>query len=288
LSSAGLEDARRFRTDFGLRSDDGWILAVAGDPASDRTTYGVPLTAEEVTELGRRAHDVDQIVPIVVAYGEAHPAQWAGAYIDPASNSVVGLFTGDLELHRLAIFAQVWPKAGVEVRQVARSKTELEAAKARVHDDEAWLSTIPAVVVSLGINIELNRLEARLSSPNPLATRLVLSHFGWDESLLQVSSDGTGARLLAPSALTVKVADVAGTPKPGLACIAYPDVPGATDPRPDPLPLTNASGECELGLRATGYWIEIERPSEPFHVLGTTRVVLRPAESLSVELTVPG
>jgi hypothetical protein len=287
LTGPGLEEARRFRTDFGLRSDEGWIRTVAADASSDRTTYGVPLTAEEIDELGRRAREIDQIVPIVVGYGEAHETEWGGAYIDQESGSVVALFTDHVDAHRLALLAQVWPKAKLQLRQVRWTKTQLETAKAKFRSEEEWISTVPADVTSLGINIEANRIDATLSSPNPGAVELVLTHFGWEAALLKVSSDGTGAKLLKPATLEVNVTDESGRAYSGLACIAYPDLAGATDPRPDPLPLTDASGRCVLSLRATGYWIEIERPNAPGVVLATIRAVMRAGESASIGVVVP-
>ena len=44
-------DARRFREAVGLRADDAWILAVAADPAADRSSFGIPLTPAEAADL---------------------------------------------------------------------------------------------------------------------------------------------------------------------------------------------------------------------------------------------
>jgi hypothetical protein len=281
-----LEEARRFRTDFGLRSDDAWIFGVARDPSSDRTTYGVPLTAAEIQELARRIRDVDQIVPLVITYGEAHPEEWGGAYIDQQAGGVlVAQFTARVDLHRLALFAQVSPNAKLEVRQVTWTQAQLEAAKERFQQDEPWFATIPADIRSVGLDIRANRVVAAVSSPNPNAPEIVLAHFGWGENLLQISSDGTGALLLPRGTLVVTVVDQAGRPVAGLRCAAYPDLAGATNPHPDPpLPPTDQSGTCVLDLRSTGYWVQIERLTEPPHVIAIARAVVLAGKSVSVQV----
>ncbi len=224
----------------------------------------------------------------MITYGEAHPAEWGGAYIDQeAGGLLVALFTDHIELHRIALFGQLSPAARLELRQVKRSQAELEAAKERVRADDAWFATIPADLTSLGLDTVGNRLTARVSSPNPNAAELIVKHFGWDDTMLQVSSDGTGARLLARATLRVTVVDESGNPVSGHRCVAYPDVPGATDPRPDPpLPLSDASGTCVLDVRATGYWIHIERAADASQPLAIVRAVVAPGETVAVQAVV--
>lgn len=285
LSVNELTEASRFRTDFGLRTDDAWIAAVARDPGSDRTTYGVPLSAAEVEELGRRIRDVNQIRAVVITYGEAHPQDWGGAWIyQEAGGVLVAQFTAHIELHRLALWGQIWPNAKLEIRQVRWTQGELLAAKERVKSDDAWFATLPASISSIGIDDSANRVVVRLSSPNPSAPQLVAAHFGLDESLLDVSSDGTGADLLERGTLTVEVVDPSGRPVAGVGCAAYSDLPGASDPHPMPMPITDASGMCHLVLRATGYWIQIERLAEPPEVIAIARAIVSEGKSGSIRV----
>lgn len=285
LSAGEWAEARRFRKSFGLRSDDGWIASVARDPDSDRITYGVPLSADEIDELGRRIRDVEAIRDLVITYGEEHPEDWGGAYIDQEAGGVlVAQFTANLEQHQLALLGKIWPKARLDIRQVRWTQMELEAAKERISDDEPWFATLPAVVTSLGLDDKGNRVVARLSTPNPHASDLVLTHFGFDESLLQVMPDGTGARLLGRGTLLVTVVDAANRPVSGVGCAAYPDLDGATDPHPDPMPTTDGDGRCLLDLRATGYWIHIERLTSPVTVIAIARVVVTAGKSGAIDI----
>jgi hypothetical protein len=285
-SSGGYKDeARQFRTSFGLRSDDGWIASVARDPGSDRITYGVPLTAEEVDELGRRIRDVEAIRDFVITYGEEHPEAWGGAYIDQDAGGVlVAQFTANLEQHRLALLGNIWPKASLDIQQVRWTQTQLEAAKERISKDEPWFATLPAVVTSLGLDDRGNRVVARISTPNPDASDLVLAHFGFDDSLLQVMSDGTGARLLGRGTLIVTVVDASNRPVSGVGCAAYPDLDGATDPHPDPMPTTDGAGRCLLDLRATGYWIHIERRTSPTTLIAIGRALVVAGKSATIQI----
>src|SRR5262245_54491332 len=176
LSLDQLAEARRFRTDFGLRSDDAWILGVASDPASDLASYGVPLTNDEVAELDRRIRNVDGIRAIVIGYGEDHPNDWAGAYIDHEAGGVlVAQFARNADLHRLALLAQICPKAHLEIRPVRWSLDELESFGARLPSEEGWFASVPAVLTGFGPNVVLNRVEIQVSSANPAAADLILA-----------------------------------------------------------------------------------------------------------------
>lgn len=287
LPPTDLEEARRFRTDFGLRSDDAWIRQVAADPTANRTAYGVPLTVGEIGELDRRNRTADQIRDWVIGYGEHHPDEWAGAFIDQHSGgALVAQFTGHLETHRLALFAHIWPKANLEVRQVRWPQSALEALRERVEGDEAWMAAVPADVRSLGIDIVGNRVVLEISSPIPTAAQLILEHFGGDAAPLSVASDGNGGLLIPPGILIVKVTDAAGAPRRGLACVAYPDAGGASNPRPDPVPTTDASGICRLSVRATGYWVVIEDPQQPQSALAFGRAVVGSGDPAEITIVV--
>jgi hypothetical protein len=154
--------------------------------------------------------------------------------------------------------------------------------------DSGWYATIPAVLRSLGPDTARNRVVVELSSPNPRAAALVLAHYRLAPDMVEVSSDGTGALLLDPATLTVTVVDGSGRPLAGLGCAAYPDLAGASNPHPDPMPVTNDAGTCDLEVRATGYWIQIERLTQPREVIAVARVVVAPGENQKVRVVAPG
>jgi len=288
LSPAGLADVERFRRDFGLRSDEAWILEVAANPASDRQTFGVPLTAQEVEELGRRTRDVEQIKAVVVPYGEAHRAEWAGAFTDhQAGGLFVAQFSGHVAEHRAALLPKLSPLAAFEVREVRWSLRELEAVASRFHMNDPWFRTIPAVVYGVGPNLVANRVDILISSADPRATDLIRDHLGLTDEVLHVTSDGNGALLLPTGRLRIIAVDAGGSPAVGLACVAVPDADGAYEPRPVPMPTTDANGVCELTLPATGYWIHLERGEGRSTLVSLGRAVVLAEEIRELTIIAP-
>ena len=289
LGAAELEAATRFRESVGLRADASWIQAVAADPASDRTTFGVPLTLDESAELDRRSRSMDEIEAVVGRYAPEQES-WAGSFIDHARGGIyVVQFKGPLEAHLRALLGSLHPLAPLEVRSVRWSLDDLESLKYTVAAEEDWFATLPAVLTGVGPDVMLNRLAIQISSANPQAEELVLEHFGWDREIAVVESDGTGALLLPRGRLVVRAVDGDGNPVMGLACVAESDVAGAHESRPLAMPMTDAQGECSLDLPATGYDIALERGAAPPEVVATGRAVVHAGKTSTIVITVePG
>lgn len=288
LAARDIAEARRFRMDFGLRSDESWIREVAADPTSadGKMQFGVPLTPSEVQELERRATGIEAIRELVIAYGLAHPDEYAGAWIDqPGGGILVTQFSGHVEEHRAALRSRVSPNAPLEVRQVQRSLAYLKAEAARIDPNDPWFRSIPAVVISAGVDDVANQVFIRISSINADATRLIEDHFGWHGAVL-VESDGTGALLLPRGSLVITVRDARGNPVPGLRCVAIPDLAGAYE-APVDAPRTNEEGVCRIDLPATGYWIRIERTQDPRSHVAIERSVVVEGRTSALAITVP-
>lgn len=286
LTEFELTEARRFRADFGLRTDEAWIRAVAADPASaeGKAMYGVPLTAEEFAEIVRRSQASDVIKAVVVPYGLANPEDYAGAWIDHQHGGrFVVQFSGQIEKHRAALYAKISPDANFEVRAVEFSTAELQELAAKLMDpaNEAWFATIPASLQGYGPGVSSNRLHIKISSANPNAAALIEQHFGW-QGVAEVESDGTGALMLPRGTLRVRATNQQGLPVPGLSCVAVPDMPGSYEP-PIDVPTTNEQGVCELKLPATGYWIRLEFDGV---FAGLGRVVVNPGGISSLDVIV--
>lgn len=286
LTAAEIAEAQRFRSDFGLRSDEAWIRLVASDPASagGEAQWGVPLTPDEVRELEGRIRTTEAIKSVVVPYGEQHPEDWAGAWTDhDAGGRFIAQFSDDIEQHRRHLYGLVSPDANFEVRLVARSLDDLRAM-ARVLDDPAqrqWFEGIPAALKGYGPLIAANRLGVTLSTVHPDAQALVAEHFGWGDAV-QVEADGTGALLLESGSLAIVVRDRQAKPVPGLVCRAVSDLPGAYEP-PLPIPTTDAGGRCTLDLPATGFWIEIA--DRDGRVVSLARASVSPGGASSITVT---
>jgi hypothetical protein len=273
LTATVLADSIRFRTDVGLRADEAWIREVAGRATTDWITYAVPLTPEEVSELGQRAADMDALKPIVIPYGLAHPDEWAGAWIDNDRGLMVIQFSGHIEDHRRALMALLSPKARVEFRLVRWSEQYLKTQAERVRGTDSWFATIPARLTGWGTDTSDNKVILEVSSPVKDVQDQVLAHFGWSMDVAEVESDGTGVWLLPHGALDLTIRDRNGAPVAGVECIPNGDL-GTPDLNP---PRTDSRGRCSFeALPATGYWIEIGRRKAGggYDVLGYGRVVV--------------
>ena len=283
-----LDEARRFREAYGLRADETWLREVAADPGAElgRQRYGIPLTADEVRELDRRAAGIDSIRRIVVDYGLAHPDEYAGAFIDHQRDGVLVVqFAGASDVHERALNRLVRPDAPLEVRAVRWSLRELEAFASRLDGQDGWFRSIPAVLVGYGPAISDNRVSIDVSSVVPNIEAIVEAHFGWKDVAL-VRSDGTGALLLESGRLRVLVVGRAGDPVEGLECAPVADLAGAYE-TPTEGVRTDERGICELDLPATGYWIRLERGGGPPEVVAMGRAVVRAGEVTEVTMQVP-
>ena len=280
-------DAQRFRTGFALRSDLAWIRAVAADPSSDRKTFGVPLTADEVVELQRRSSSVEELKDAILPYALAQP-DYAGAWIDhDRGGLLVVQFSGLILPHQAAILHLTRPGARYEIRRVRWSEAELEEFADRIRQERDWFETIPAYVYGSGQDVVLNRVSIELSSADPALADKVKLHFGWTDEIVIVHSDGTGALLLQKGSLTIRAIDSEGLPVPGLACVAISDIDGANESRPLPMPTTDEDGFCTLEVAASGYTIHLERGHGPPKVVAVGRATVKPKKLTEVTITVP-
>lgn len=82
-------EAAAVRKQFGLRSDDTWIAAVAADPASTTTSLGVPLTSSESAEIEDRSL-LNKWNGAVLTAGEKSPF-FGGVRIDQAAGGVINI-----------------------------------------------------------------------------------------------------------------------------------------------------------------------------------------------------
>lgn len=286
LSDADMA-AKRFRQDFGLRADDSWILAVGADPSADRTTFGVPLTQPEVQDLNGRVQTVDAMRDVVVAYTATQP-DWAGTWVDQTRGGILIVqFTGLLDLHREALLAHIRPFSPIEIRLARWSVAELQGFANQVTAEQGWFDSLPAVVIGYGPDVMLDRLKIDLSSADPEVAQKIEAHFGWTDGVVAVSSDGTGALLLPTGRLVIHVLAHDGHPLAGLGCVAIPDISGAYDPRPVPLPRTNALGVCDLVLPASGYSLRLEIGEGPPRLVAQGRATVVAGATTEVTVRAP-
>lgn len=190
LDPAVVAASIEFRHTVGLRSDAGWVERILVDPSASREAYGVPLLPDELATLESRAREGEQLSLATERYGADHPLEWAGGYLRE-TGGYVARFTGHIDEHLAALRKVVDPHADLVVEPADWSYAELSSRLRSVEKDLDWLRGINAVPAGTGIDVVTNTVLLRLSSANPDAVALALSHYdgqGW----LRVSSDGVG------------------------------------------------------------------------------------------------
>jgi hypothetical protein len=286
LDASELE-AKRFRDDFGLRSDAAWIRQVAANPSSDSRTFGVPLTVDEVAELNRRSNTNEELKATVLAYALEQP-DYAGAFIDHDRDGLfIVQFAGPILGHQLEIFRLIRPGAQIEVRAVRWSWDELVKFEARIDGDTPWFDSIPAYLLGHGPDVVLNRITIQVSSADPAASAKIQAHFGWTDEIVVVESDGTGALLQRPGKLAIRAVDPAGTPVADLACVVSTDAPNVHEPRPIPMPTTDSDGACDVEALPGDYSIELESGQDPRVVVAIGQATVTSRKLTTVTMVVP-
>ena len=292
LSDEELAELVRERQQFGLRSDEAWIRAVAANPRSSSDFLGFPMLPEEAVEFQQRQEALSGVAGLVQRYTEEHPEDVAGLFIDQEHRRAVVLFTGNVEAHRAAL-AELIPGDDtlLDVRLARFSKAQLEALMGRIVTEHDWFRTIDAAFTGAGVDENANRVDLEISSANAAAPGLILEHFGVGPEALSISSDGTGIQLLPKGNVRGRVVNADGTPAGGGNLIVNwePDTPGA------------GSGECgggdigygvgdggrfELPCHPGGWTISITDDSRPDRKeVGRGHVVVPPGQAVDVVIT---
>ena len=194
---ADIAKAMALRTEFGLRSDEGWVRAVAANPAAVMD-FGLPLLPFELEEVMSRPNGEDGLVGAVQGYLAEHADVAGGLYIDQAAGGIVTvLVTDDPKTHEAALAGLVGPNAAIAVRQVRWTEEELRDIQHRLGADQAFVESLPARITTSSVDIIDNIAELTISSAVPDAAERIVAHFG-AEGRLRVVSDGTGI-LLQPT-----------------------------------------------------------------------------------------
>lgn len=218
------------REALGLRSDLGWVQAVAANPDVN-LDWGIPLLAFEAAELERRATGESELVGIVQGYLAEHADVSGGLYIDQRAGGVLTvLVTDDPAPHEAALRALAKPDARLAVRQVRWTEQELLDVQDRLVAEQASIASLPAFVSSTGVDIMDNRVTVDVSSAVPDVGQRIAAQVGAAEGQLHVVSDGTGLLLLPTGRIEGRVVAPPGTDLSALSPQFEADVPiGARD-----------------------------------------------------------
>lgn len=184
--SPAVAEAIRFRLEFGLRADVGYVRSVAGDPTASSADFGVPLLPDELRDLLRRVKESRDVAAKVREYGSALPEAFGGEFIDSQRGVVVALFLGDLSVHERGLHQILHPHARFEVRHATYTKVALEDLMRRLVDDQAWLEDVGAQLREADLEVSLNRVTLLVGGLPQGGLLQIHEHFGVDPKMLTV------------------------------------------------------------------------------------------------------
>lgn len=213
LTEAEIEDAVRFRSEFGLPSDRAWVEQVAADPASAEglAMFGIPLLQAEMADLLARIGSQRDITPVIMRYGATQPDSWAGLFIDQAAGgAVVAQFTRDLERHERRLRALLPAGASFEVREVRWTRAELDRFAGEIITEQDWFTTLGLEFYAAEVEEEGNLVRVRYRGVRDEREGVIAAHFGSPDWLLLVA---TPPPWTGPTGdLTIQIVDRDGRP----------------------------------------------------------------------------
>lgn len=176
-TTASIEEAIRFRTDFALPSSRAFVEAAASNPVLfPNVDWGVPLTSDEAKELARR-------VAVQLSLGEATKYasgehDYAGAYIDQGRGGLpVFMFPGRLDEHRGALATRA-PGIEFEVKLATRSEADLLVIQSAVELAREELARGGVEIVLTGIDPRKNQVIVGVPEVNATVSAILESRFG--------------------------------------------------------------------------------------------------------------
>ena len=285
LDPAVVAASIEFRQSVGLRSDTDWVERVLADPSASREEYGVPLLPDEVARLTSRAREGERLSLATERYGADHVSEWAGGYLRQ-TGGYVARFTGHLDEHLAALRKIVDPHADLAVMPADWSYAELSARLRSIESDLDWLRSINAVPAGTGIDVVTNTVLLRLSSANPDAVPLAMSHYDGD-GWLRVTSDGVGQWAGRRGTVIVAAVDQSGRPVPFLKVAFSSDQPGA---HLEDGYFTGEDGRVTItSAPATGFKVElqVENESAPgYRTIAASHVFIAPDSETVITIVV--
>ncbi len=259
LSPEDMDEAAQFRSRYGLRADDAWILAVARADAARAgiEEFGVPLMPFEIHALHARRTDRD-VLRQIGEYGDIHSDQYAGAYVDQRqSMGFVVMFTGSLERHRTTLAGLLPEGVHLDPVLVRWSTRELDAFQAHVEADLGWTGPLGVRFLTAGRRITEDVVYVRYFGPEEAASSI--SDYYGNPPWLAVERDGPLPWLGPRGDLVIDVVDAHGGPMPGVECGFRPLDPDAEEGGAMPYG-TDERGRCILrNLPAVRYEITLSQ-----------------------------
>lgn len=162
----------------GFEADRGYVQALvlratAGDPSLERVMTAAFTQAEAAEMRARLA--MQGHVGEIARYGEAHPDDWAGMYID--RGAAVAVFTGRLAEHQSALNGRFAAPGRLRVQQGRWSWSQLVAASTQLGAMRDQLAAQGMTLYSVTPDPRLNVVRVGLAEVTPAATAYFAERF---------------------------------------------------------------------------------------------------------------
>jgi hypothetical protein len=219
----------------------------------------------------------------ITGYGAAHPDEWAGLVVDPATGRVTARFRGHLPIHQAAIERLVLPGADFELVFARASNAELRALADRVVADKSWLDSIGAPLAGYGVDVANNVALIDVYSEDEDIGATIIDHFDADGlmtvRLKEQPWDGRWANL----DVTVVGADGQLDRSASLRCETSSQTPRVY-PRSE---LVDHLGQCGFIIEATTHLVEITQDVDGQRaVVGSRTTTVKKGEDIAVRIKI--
>jgi YD repeat-containing protein len=195
-----IQEATRFRTDFGLDASPLQVLLLDSDPGaqSAKEEWGVPLTTAERARM-REIDLVQTAVDEIEQYGRNEaPTSYAGVYTDYVQGGLVYVgFKTNASTHMATLQSRFdYPdKLRSFVVPPTRTLAELESLRALISDD---INTLEGQgvgdIVTVSQSEERNRIEVGMPSPTPTAQATLTTRYGPGVLVVQATAGEDASR----------------------------------------------------------------------------------------------
>lgn len=212
-SEPAIAGAIAFRESFGLPAGRALVEDTMTDQDYSRVPYGIPLSAHELADMRQRL-DTQMSLGPAIAYAADQPG-YAGMYLDQERKGrPVFLFTHRDADRDAAIGRRLKDDVAYDVREVDYSLARLREVKYEVIADIERIRDAGVLVVSVGPDIERNRVAVGVEGLDR-AARDFLDRYGAEVAVFEgvtaqadactvtdCSSAKAGLRIVAPNGNT--------------------------------------------------------------------------------------
>lgn len=157
-SPVEVRNAIAFRESFGLEAGRSFVEGTMTDPAYSQVPYSIPLSEQELADMGRRL-DVQMTMGPAVGYAMDQPG-YAGVYLDQdRQGRPTFLFTRKDGARDSEIGRRLGDDVAYDVREVDHSLDRLNEVKYEVIEDISRIWDAGVFVVEVGPDVRRNTVQ---------------------------------------------------------------------------------------------------------------------------------